>query len=384
MEDARGIGGGESNENGSSGGAALEAMPTLPVARRDADAALTPSPAQLEATGMPGSMVAVDDWRQAGLALVEAAPDDAARLAVRDAAVAVRDVAESVGDVERQCAAAVVEQAVKRAIGQAHGAGQSRDKGGRPPKDAPTENLATGRQVSGVVPPRTVRDYRADAEAVSDQGFEAVADASEAAGAPLDRAMVRRAGELERAGEDPAGAAREPKTRPTVRDADRAPSRVMVEAAQVFFGGRLTIDGPIVIGNGRDAPLDLDIYTAHGICARWEPDPCPRYWRPHIWLCPPLRLQEQYAHLLRKAFDGPRDRRPQSAVMAVGGETHKTWMRDLLSTVHAVHWLDVDSAPWRMLLFWGFPLDRVLDAWAQQGLRAWVSVSDRGGEWPRD
>jgi len=70
--------------------------------------------------------------------------------------------------------------------------------------------------------------------------------------------------------------------------------------------------------------------------------------------------------------------------MAVGGETHKTWMRSLLSTVHAVHWLDPGSAPWRMLLFWGFPRDRVLDAWAQQGLRAWVSVSDRGGEWPRD
>ena len=128
MEDAGGIGGGESNGNGSSGGAALEAMPTLPVARRDAGAALTPSPAQLEAAGMPGSLVAVDDWRQAGMAMVEAAPDDAARLAVRDAAVAVRDVAEGVGDVERQCAAAVVEQAAKRAIGQAHGAGQPRDK----------------------------------------------------------------------------------------------------------------------------------------------------------------------------------------------------------------------------------------------------------------
>ena len=64
MEDASGIGGGESNGNGSSGGAALEAMPTLPVAAPDAGAALTPTPAQLEAAGMPGSLVAVDDWRQ--------------------------------------------------------------------------------------------------------------------------------------------------------------------------------------------------------------------------------------------------------------------------------------------------------------------------------
>ncbi len=150
--------------------------------------------------------------------MVEAAADDAARLAVRDAAVAVRDVAEGVGDVERQCAAAVVEQAAKRAIGQAHGAGQPRDKGGRPPKDAAFGNPDTGDRVSAENPPTgrrvsasTAKDYRQDAEAVSDAGFRAVADASEAAGVPLNRTMVRRAGELERSGEDPAGAAQEPK-----------------------------------------------------------------------------------------------------------------------------------------------------------------------------
>lgn len=371
-DDASGIGDG----GGTVAGAAAvvgEVLPALPEVRPTGGAELAiTTPVALEATGKSG-LIDAAAWQVAGLALVEAASDDAERVRIRDAAVAVKVRAEQDCDVARQCAAARVEQRAKRAIGQAH----PREQGVR-------SDLSDRSDKSAVLPRQTISDYRLDAESVSERGFEAVADAADAAGQPLDRATVRRAGELERAGEDPADAVREPKTRPMLRDADRAPSRVMVEAAQVFFGERLTIDGPIVIGNGQDAPLDLDIYMAHETGIEWVPDPCPGWWRPHIWLAPPPRMQERYAWLLRNAFDRPRDRRPQSAVMAVGGETHKTWMRDLLSTVHAVHWLDPGSAPWRMLLFWGFPRDRVLDAWAQQGLRAWVSVSDRGGEWPRD
>lgn len=59
---------------------------------------------------MPGALVKVDDWRQAGIALLEVATDDDTRLAVRDAAVTVQRLAELVNDRERQVAAAEVLQ----------------------------------------------------------------------------------------------------------------------------------------------------------------------------------------------------------------------------------------------------------------------------------
>lgn len=60
-------------------------------------------------------------------------------------------------------AAAEVVQRCNRSIGQAHGAGRERDKGGQPRKD---ENCPTGR----TVPRQTVGDYRADAEPPSGSG----------------------------------------------------------------------------------------------------------------------------------------------------------------------------------------------------------------------
>lgn len=175
MEDAGGIGGGESNENGNGGndgGAALEAAPLLPVEREDGgSAALAIStPTQLVAAGLPGSLVKVDDWRKEGIAILDAAPDgkagDPTRTAVKEAAERVVKAAESVDDIERQVAAAEVVQRCNRAIGKAHGAGRPRDRGGRPRKGAEKPSTA------GKVSASAASNYRRDAESVTDEAFE--------------------------------------------------------------------------------------------------------------------------------------------------------------------------------------------------------------------
>ena len=169
------------------------------------------TPGALMKTGMPGSLVQVDGWRRTGIALLEAATDDETRIAIRDAALRVQQAAELVDDGERQVAAAEVVQRCNREIGKAHGAGRPRNRGGRPRKDADGENRQPGMTVSRA----SARNYRADAEAVSDDAFETVAEAARDAGRPLDRRTVRAAGDIEAQGGDPAGAVRAPKTQET-------------------------------------------------------------------------------------------------------------------------------------------------------------------------
>ena len=201
------------------------------------------TPGALVKTGLPGALVKVEDWRKAGIAILQAATDDATRVAVRDAALRVQQAAEVIEDRERQVAAAEVVQRCNREIGRAHGAGQARNRGGRPRKDADGENRQPGLTVSRA----SARNYRADAEAMSDQGFETVAEAARDAGLPLTGARSARP-----------GASRPRAVIRAMRSASRKRSRtvsptvhpaVLEAVGKVFTGGM--VDGPIAIrGDG--------------------------------------------------------------------------------------------------------------------------------------
>jgi len=288
MEDAGGIGGGESNENGGNdGGAALEAAPLLPVEIEDGgSAALAIStPTQLVVAGLPGSLVKVDDWRKAGIAILDAAPDgkagDPTRTAVKEAAERVVKAAESVDDIERQVAAAEVVQRCNRAIGKAHGAGRPRDRGGRPRKGAEKPSTA------GKVSASAASNYRRDAESVTDEAFEVVAAAAREAVQPLDRRTVRSAGEHEAAGGDPADAVREPKVPEHKPRRERSfqpsvHSGLLAAVRAAWPEGCGEVDGPVTLSSfgGQKLPVDLGGYDDE-----WDTgDGLERA----LWVCPAL------------------------------------------------------------------------------------------------
>lgn len=142
-------------------------------------------------------------WANSAIARIQATEDDTFRLSIKDEAVRVAAFAVAVGNRDAEVLAQEIVQRIHRAIGKAH----PRQSGGRPASAAgEAENLSTDEKV---LPPTTVHRYRADAEALTDGGFEALASAARDAGQPLNRATLHRAGRLETKGRDPADAVRQ-------------------------------------------------------------------------------------------------------------------------------------------------------------------------------
>lgn len=255
------------------------------------------TPGTLVATGMPGSLVQVDSWRRAGIAILEGAADDETRIAVRDAALRVKQAAEVVDDGERQVAAAEVVQRCNRSIGQAHGAGRERDKGGRPRKD---ENCPTGRTVSR----QTVGDYRADAEAVSDQGFETVAVAARDAGRPLDRRTVREAGRIEAGGGDPGEAVRAPQPKVAPRDVVLIPPAPLLDAARRAVGVDVFDLAPAScqVAN-RFVKARFCLGPDRGAAEPWTPPGESDDWAGTLFVHPPPGREEPFAERLARMVE---------------------------------------------------------------------------------
>ena len=332
------------------------------------------TPGALVKTGLPGALVKVEDWRKAGIAILQVATDDATRVAVRDAALRVQQAAEVIEDRERQVAAAEVVQRCNREIGRAHGAGQARNRGGRPRKDADGDNRQPGLTVSRA----SARNYRADAEAMSDQGFETVAEAARDAGLPLDRRTVREAGRIEAEGGDPGDAVRQPKTKshgqPTVHPA------VLEAVGKVFTGGM--VDGPIAIrGDGGEV---VRLGLSSGYSQPWRSLQYSHPLSPNVWVCPPARLERVWAERLLTELDrSAEEGRVGMVVAAFGGDTTAPELQRLLGhdRLTAVTWLQREHAPARLLLGYAVPRGSTWLAWSRVGPTAMVEAG--GAPWRR-
>ena len=179
-------------------------------------------------------------WADYAISRIDATKDEAVRLGIRDEAVRVAAIAAAVGNLDAEVLAQEVVQRVHRAIGQAH----PRQSGGRPASAArDAKNPSTDEKVLSAT---TVHRYRADAEAVSDSGFEKVAEAAREAGQPLNRTTVHGAGRLEAEGADPADAVRQQAA------ADPAP-----QDARVAEPPKDGSSGPLVPADAATAPLHV-------------------------------------------------------------------------------------------------------------------------------
>ena len=178
------------------------------------------------------------DWADYAIARIEATKDEAVRLGIKDEAVRVAAIAAAVGSLDAEVLAQEVVQRVHRAIGKAH----PRQSGGRPAAAArDAKNPSTDEKV---LPATTVHRYRADAEAVSDSGFEKVAEAAREVGQPLNRATVHGAGRLEAEGADPADAVRQ-----------QAAADPASQDARVAGPPKDGSSGPLVPADAAAAPL---------------------------------------------------------------------------------------------------------------------------------
>lgn len=236
----------------------------------------TPStPTQLVLMSSPGEVslpfqqaedfkVAVRDWGDSAIDRLGASTGDAEREAIRQEAIRVVAVAQAFGREDATKLAQEIIMRVNRAIGLAH----PRRSGGRPKRGDDSEpdrdgdstnrpcqspgdradgraaatrakNRPTGRTVSAApsgadektphpggrdLSRSTKADYRQDAEALSDTGFELVAAAvRDTPGAePMSRRLVRAAGEVEQAGGDPASVVGGPLPASTAKKRSRA------------------------------------------------------------------------------------------------------------------------------------------------------------------
>ena len=118
--------------------------------------------------------------------------------AARDSIGRLHRIAQELGDQEAIVETSIADQEVKREIGKRH------------ERQAPPGVASEDRSTDETIPKATVSRYRADAESLTDTGFEQVAEAAREEQKPLDRATVRAAGVVEQAGGDPAEAVRKP------------------------------------------------------------------------------------------------------------------------------------------------------------------------------
>ena len=154
-------------------------------------AALIPAP--------PTGLQTWPEWGEAVALRLREAPTEELPVA-RDAIGRMHRIAQELGDSAAIAVTSVADQRVKREIADRHppnpgGSGTSPGS-----VDRSTESVPDG----------TVRTWRADHRNLSDNGFERTAAAAVEQERPLDRATVREAGRVEKAGGDPAEAVRKP------------------------------------------------------------------------------------------------------------------------------------------------------------------------------
>lgn len=171
------------------------------------------------------------DWPSWGERIARILPDTPTEQlpAAKDAIGRAHRIAQELGDREALVETSVADQRVKREIGKRHPAVQGHRTDLEP------------RQSVSEVGARTVSNYRADAEALTDDGFEQVAEAATETETTLDRATVRAAGAIEKAGGDPADAVRQPHvSRATGNPEWNTPPRILAAARQVL--GAIDLD----------------------------------------------------------------------------------------------------------------------------------------------
>ena len=269
-------------------------------------------------------------WRRTGIALLEGATDDQTRVAVRDAALRVQQIAEIIDDRERQVAAAEIVQRCNREIGKTHGAGREREKGGRPRKDADGENRATG----GTIPRSTVRHYRTDAEALSDEAFETVAEAARDAGRPLDRSTVREAGVIEAEGGDPSDAVRTPRPKVVPRDVVLIPPAPVLDAARQAAGVDVFDLAPAScqVAN-RFVKARFCLGPERGAAEPWTPPGESDDWAGALFVHPPPGREEPFAERLARMVD---TNWPGVAVWLSDAATSAPWAQRVISRAWVV------------------------------------------------
>ena len=264
---------------------APEATAREPSAASQSAGSATPSkPIQLVLMSSPGPVmlpsekaedfkVAVRDWGDSAIDRLGASTDDAEREAIRQEAIRVAAVAQAFGREDAEKLAQEIIMRVNRAIGLAN----PRRSGGRPKRGDDSgraaatraNNRPTGRTVSaapsggdetsGEKTPHpggrelsrsTKADYRQDAEALSDTGFERVAEAvRDTPGAePMSRRLVRAAGEVEKAGGDPASVVGGPLPASKAKKRSRARGGEDSPDVQAQAQGRIAV-GNVVPGD---------------------------------------------------------------------------------------------------------------------------------------
>ena len=189
---------------------------------------------------------------------------------------------------------------------------------------------------------------------------------SGAAGVPLNRTMVRRAGELERAGEDPAGAAREPKAPAARLD--------YVKPATITTLNRILPEDCIVhreitIGGRRSESDDVqwarvDLVTGHRDTWLLSGSDDPDWRREVLWVCPAAvrgvrGIEADWARRIAEELDREPDdpRYVRLAVVGRGVDMTPDAVQRLLGheRLVALAWPRREHAPVRTILMFGAP-----------------------------
>ena len=366
MEDVGGRG-----DGGDGGSAALKSMPTLPVVRQNGGVA-----SAIPAPPSTGGVTAWNAWGDAvAVRLRQATTEELP--AARDVIGRMHRIAVEMGDQEAIVETSIAAERVKREIGQRH---ERKLRGGMPDRGK-SEQSPTGR----TLPKQTVADYRADAESLTNDGFEAVASAAVEASQPLDRRTVRAAGELERAGEDPGDAVQQPK-RARVAGPARVHPEILMAVCRVLPDGYV-VDGPIgIVGcapkSKRVESSAVALSTGHRDEWTIGANDDVTDWRRHVvWVCPAVMrgLDRAWAQRILKEIDREEDdpRCVQLAIVGLGADMTPDPVQELLGheRLLAVAWPRREHAPVRTLMAFGavsdggimfgaFGRDAILDAWS--------------------
>ena len=255
-------------------------------------------------------------WAETAIARIETTTDDQERILIRDEALRVVAWATAVGDRNAEKMAAEVVWRVNRAIGEKH---KDRQK---PP------GVATGDRASGrTIPKTTVRDYRADQEALTPGGFDRLAETvRDTESAPsLNRSLIRRAGAIEHSGGDPAEAVRNTGTPLKGRSGEHAPEWFtppeIIGVAREIMGG-IDLD-PASCAEAQETVRAGQFFSVHG-----EVQPWPSGAR--VFLNPPY-CQPDIANFARRAVDhdGP-------TIVLSNNQTECKWGQALWSAADAV------------------------------------------------
>ena len=315
-----------------------EPSPVVSKSAPDSTGAATPSKPTELALSSPGSSpgvpaflpfpkggdfkVAARTWADAAIVQLGASTDDAEREAIRQEAIRVAALALAHGSEHAEKLAQEIIMRVNRAMGLAN----PRRSAGRPKRDeensepvsdrgstnlpgqlpgdpadgraaeAGANNRPTGRTISAPssggdetsgektlpggreLSRSTKADYRQDAEALSDEGFERVAQAvRDTPGAgPMNRRLVRTAGRVERAGGDPASVVGVPLPPPKAkkrsrakgldaRPEDEARRGIAADNAAPGDEARRNIEAHVEAYTRRIAPEDLHCVPLHDL-----------------------------------------------------------------------------------------------------------------------